>query len=168
MGSPKNNTTTDDLDDLDDTDEQAKTKVKPVKERPNDLTEGNSQITRWRRRQRASRTRPRGPEGRPHDCKAKRQSIALAVFDYDLDAEDEKIGESGPERPRALVTGPRWTGSLDEPTFKQAMEGEDREKWLRDGERRQRYAYRLYDYSSRSSPPDPTAASSNSTSPKRT
>ncbi|GAA5905820.1 hypothetical protein JCM5296_001279 [Sporobolomyces johnsonii] len=81
-------------------------------------------------------TRPRTPP-------APLPSLAFAVYDPDLDESSpacaslsfDATAVSSPAELRAsldtaLATGPAWTGSLDQPTYKQAMSGPDVEKWI--------------------------------------
>ncbi|GAA5918472.1 hypothetical protein JCM5296_002729, partial [Sporobolomyces johnsonii] len=56
--------------------------------------------------------------------------LAYAVHDYslDTDASEEILVEA--DAGAVYTIGPKWSGSLDEPSFKQAMAGADKEKWL--------------------------------------
>ncbi|GAA5919125.1 hypothetical protein JCM5296_003862 [Sporobolomyces johnsonii] len=65
--------------------------------------------------------------------------LSLATLDVDLDRDDSAIvaasfdGDAPLSRAtieHALATSPAWTGSLDQPTFNQAMSGPDADKWL--------------------------------------
>ncbi|GAA5875052.1 hypothetical protein JCM1840_001751 [Sporobolomyces johnsonii] len=66
-------------------------------------------------------------------------SLALATLDVDLDHDDSALAVATFDGSvpltraaieHALSTSPAWTGSLDQPSFQQAMAGPDADKWL--------------------------------------
>ncbi|GAA5997081.1 hypothetical protein JCM11641_003668, partial [Rhodosporidiobolus odoratus] len=91
----------------------------------------------------APRKYPSNPLPSPSKTVAFDLSLAFAVHDPSLDFDQSTSSyltfevsasstrsELRAELEKALSTSPAWNGSLDEPSFKQAMAGPDVEKWV--------------------------------------